>query len=94
MSEKRQSQFFSARLGGTSLLPQPNPTPFSRSVLISQAFSLFFRTDIRKAIIGQTIGGLSFAFLGGQPLVIIMTTAPICLYIKGTLPHNRDKLPK
>nr|XP_046909383.1 LOW QUALITY PROTEIN: solute carrier family 4 member 11-like [Dermatophagoides farinae] len=38
--------------------------------------------DIRKAIIGQTIGGLSFAFLGGQPLVIIMTTAPICLYIK------------
>ncbi|XP_054162013.1 solute carrier family 4 member 11-like isoform X2 [Oppia nitens] len=38
--------------------------------------------DIRKAIIGQTIGGLSFSFLGGQPLVIIMTTAPICLYIK------------
>ncbi|XP_053212337.1 solute carrier family 4 member 11-like isoform X2 [Panonychus citri] len=38
--------------------------------------------DIRKAIIGQTVGGLSFGFFGGQPLVIIMTTAPLCLYIK------------
>ncbi|KAI1280565.1 Sodium bicarbonate transporter-like protein 11 [Halotydeus destructor] len=38
--------------------------------------------DIRKAIIGQTVGGLSFGFFGGQPLVIIMTTAPLCLYSK------------
>ena len=38
--------------------------------------------DIRKAIIGQTIGGLSFGLFGGQPLVIIMTTAPLCLYAK------------
>ncbi|RWS15462.1 sodium bicarbonate transporter-like protein 11, partial [Dinothrombium tinctorium] len=38
--------------------------------------------DIRKAIIGQTVGGLSFGFFGGQPLVIIMTTAPLCLYTK------------
>ena len=29
------------------------------------------------------MGGLSFGFFGGQPLVIIMTTAPLCLYIKG-----------
>ncbi|XP_074593858.1 solute carrier family 4 member 11-like isoform X2 [Brevipalpus obovatus] len=40
------------------------------------------KIDIRKAIIGQTVGGLSFGFFGGQPLVIIMTTAPLCLYIK------------
>lgn len=39
--------------------------------------------DLRKAIIGQAIGGLAFALLGGQPLVIIMTTAPLCLYTKG-----------
>lgn len=38
--------------------------------------------DIRKAIIGQTLGGLSFGLFGGQPLVIIMTTAPLCLYSK------------
>lgn len=38
--------------------------------------------DIRKAIIGQTIGGLFFGIFGGQPLVIIMTTAPLCLYAK------------
>jgi len=31
---------------------------------------------------GQAIGGLIFAMLGGQPLVIIMTTAPLCLYTK------------
>ncbi|XP_076371246.1 solute carrier family 4 member 11-like isoform X2 [Tachypleus tridentatus] len=38
--------------------------------------------DVRKSIIGQTLGGLLFATLGGQPLVIIMTTAPLALYIK------------
>jgi len=46
--------------------------------------------DIRKAIIGQTVGGLSFGLFGGQPLVIIMTTAPLCLYSKGiilSIPH-------
>ncbi|XP_076355789.1 LOW QUALITY PROTEIN: solute carrier family 4 member 11-like [Tachypleus tridentatus] len=40
------------------------------------------KIDVRKSIIGQTIGGLLFALLGGQPLVIIMTTAPLALYIK------------
>lgn len=39
--------------------------------------------DLRKALVGQVIGGLGFALLGGQPLVIIMTTAPLCLYTKG-----------
>lgn len=41
--------------------------------------------DLRKAIIGQAIGGLAFALLAGQPLVIIMTTAPLCLYTKGMI---------
>ena len=34
------------------------------------------------AIMGQTIGGIIFSLLAGQPLIIIMTTAPIALYIK------------
>lgn len=38
---------------------------------------------LSKSILGQAIGGLAFALLGGQPLVIIMTTAPLCLYTKG-----------
>ncbi|GIY34036.1 sodium bicarbonate transporter-like protein 11 [Caerostris extrusa] len=39
--------------------------------------------DVRKSIIGQTLGGLIFALCGGQPLVIVMTTAPLSLYTKG-----------
>ncbi|RWS14825.1 anion exchange protein-like protein [Dinothrombium tinctorium] len=38
--------------------------------------------DSRKALFGQTIGGLFFGLFSGQPLVIIMTTAPLCLYTK------------
>ena len=41
------------------------------------------------AILGQTIGGLIFSLLAGQPLIIIMTTAPIALYIKvGIILHQ------
>ena len=42
----------------------------------------FLIKDARKALIGQAIGGLVFAFFSGQPLVIIATTAPLCLYTK------------
>ena len=31
---------------------------------------------------GQTMGGMLFSLLAGQPLIVIMTTAPIALYIK------------
>ena len=34
------------------------------------------------AIMGQTMGGILFSMLAGQPLIVIMTTAPIALYIK------------
>lgn len=34
----------------------------------------------KEALLGQAIGGLLFALLAGQPLVIIATTAPLCLY--------------
>jgi sodium borate transporter 11 len=38
---------------------------------------------VNKVIMGQTIGGLFFAIFGGQPLMILLTTAPLALYIKG-----------
>ena len=34
------------------------------------------------AIMGQTMGGILFSIMAGQPLIVIMTTAPIALYIK------------
>lgn len=34
----------------------------------------------KEALLGQAIGGLIFALFSGQPLVIIATTAPLCLY--------------
>ncbi|XP_032782535.2 sodium bicarbonate transporter-like protein 11 isoform X2 [Daphnia magna] len=40
------------------------------------------KIGVRKVIVGQTIGGLFFAFFGGQPLLIMLTTAPLALYIK------------
>jgi len=43
-------------------------------------------TDVKKAIYSQTIGGLVFAVFGGQPMVILLTTAPLALYTKGQYP--------
>lgn len=40
------------------------------------------KLGVMGAILGQTMGGTVFALLAGQPLIIIMTTAPIALYIK------------
>ena len=40
------------------------------------------KIGVMDAIVGQTIGGTLFSVLAGQPLVVIMTTAPIALYIK------------
>lgn len=38
--------------------------------------------DPKKTIIGQAIGGLMFGLLGGQPLIVLMTTAPLCIYVQ------------
>lgn len=35
----------------------------------------------KEGLIGQSIGGLVFALISGQPLVIIATTAPLTLYV-------------
>ncbi|KAK2536530.1 solute carrier family 4 member 11 isoform X3 [Columba livia] len=37
--------------------------------------------DVKKTIIGQSIGGLLYALFSGQPLVVLLTTAPLALYI-------------
>ena len=43
-----------------------------------------FVADVQKVIISQAVGGMLFALFGGQPLIVMLTTAPLALYIKGT----------
>ncbi|XP_071952176.1 solute carrier family 4 member 11-like [Antedon mediterranea] len=38
--------------------------------------------DVQKVIFAQMFGGIVFALLGGQPLIVLLTTAPLTLYIK------------
>lgn len=38
--------------------------------------------DVKKVIISQTLCGIFFALFGGQPLIVMLTTAPLALYIK------------
>ncbi|XP_070563551.1 solute carrier family 4 member 11-like isoform X2 [Ptychodera flava] len=38
--------------------------------------------DVKKVIFSQAVGGLFFSLFGGQPLIILLTTAPLALYIK------------
>ncbi|XP_023337238.1 sodium bicarbonate transporter-like protein 11, partial [Eurytemora carolleeae] len=40
------------------------------------------KIGVMAAIVGQFIGGIMFSLMAGQPLVVIMTTAPLALYIK------------
>lgn len=46
--------------------------------------------DPKKTIIGQAIGGLFFAMFSGQPLIVIMTTAPLCIYVKVIYEISQD----
>jgi sodium borate transporter 11 len=39
-------------------------------------------SDVKKVIAGQTIGGIFYVVFSGQPLLILLTTAPLALYIK------------
>jgi len=41
-------------------------------------------TDVKKVIYSQTIGGLFYTIFGGQPMVVLLTTAPLALYTKGS----------
>uniref|UniRef100_A0A3P9B2T4 Solute carrier family 4 member 11 n=1 Tax=Maylandia zebra TaxID=106582 RepID=A0A3P9B2T4_9CICH len=54
--------------------------------------------DVRKTIIGQSIGGVIYSLFAGSPLVIPLTTAPLAIFISGRLPRchsahlNQDAL--
>ena len=39
------------------------------------------KITVQKTILAQAFGGLAFALFSGQPLVILLTTAPLALYI-------------
>jgi sodium borate transporter 11 len=38
--------------------------------------------DVRKIIISQAFGGVVFALVGGQPLIVLLSTAPLALLTK------------
>lgn len=42
-------------------------------------------SDVKKAIVAQAIGGIFFSIFGGQPMIILLTTVPLAIYIKGRL---------
>lgn len=37
---------------------------------------------VQKAIVAQALGGVLYGLFGGQPLVILQTTAPLALYVE------------
>lgn len=54
-------------------------------------------SDVKKTIIGQSIGGVIYSLFAGSPLVIPLTTAPLAIFISGTLrpfPTERSNLRK
>lgn len=44
-----------------------------------------FATGVKEAIYGQTIAGLFFALVGGQAMVVLLTTAPLAIYTKSKI---------
>ncbi len=38
--------------------------------------------SVQHVIVGQTLGALVFSFVAGQPLVVVMTTAPLAIFTK------------
>lgn len=48
---------------------------------------------MQKTVAGQSIGGLLYALFSGQPLVVLLTTAPLALYIHGAVGCGREMVP-
>ncbi len=44
---------------------------------------ILFVADVKKVIYAQTIGGFLFSIFSGQPMTIVLTTAPLALFTKG-----------
>jgi sodium borate transporter 11 len=45
--------------------------------------SLFLYLGVTKTVASQCLGGIFFSIFAGQPLIVVMTTAPLTLYVKG-----------
>ena len=52
-------------------------------VLNSQATN--DQISVPKAVASQCLGGIFFSIFAGQPLIVVMTTAPLTLYVKGSV---------
>jgi len=48
------------------------------------------KINVEKILVGQVCGGLIFSILAGQPLVVVMTTAPLVLFTKIILLVAKD----
>ena len=42
---------------------------------------------VPKTVVAQCLGGIFFSIFAGQPLIVVMTTAPLTLYVKGLSVH-------
>uniref|UniRef100_A0A915JAC3 Bicarbonate transporter-like transmembrane domain-containing protein n=1 Tax=Romanomermis culicivorax TaxID=13658 RepID=A0A915JAC3_ROMCU len=51
---------------------------------------------VKQAVFAQAFGGIFFAIFGGQPMIILVTTVPVAIYVKiiyiisADLNHNQD----
>jgi len=53
-------------------------------ILLSRDCHLLFSfLGVSKAVASQCLGGIFFSLFAGQPLIVVMTTAPLTLYVKG-----------
>ncbi|PSN47888.1 Sodium bicarbonate transporter-like protein 11 [Blattella germanica] len=48
------------------------------------------KIDVKKVVMGQSIGGIIFSLFSGQPLLVLLTTAPLALYIKIIYTISKD----
>jgi sodium borate transporter 11 len=48
--------------------------------------------NVRKVVFAQAVGGIFFSIFGGQPMIILLTTVPLAIYIKGSC-KNRQLIP-
>lgn len=49
---------------------------------VLNSFNTHGDISVQQVIVGQVIGAITFTVFAGQPLVVVMTTAPLALFIK------------
>lgn len=59
---------------------------------IAKNYQNIFLADVRKVIVAQAIGGIFFSLFGGQPMIILLTTVPLAIYIKGIFKRFRVRM--